>query len=501
MLQTISSESMLTGPKEKKTAMAKNSLMFVQTNSELLMENEPFEEAMEQALQQEKREFKTAMLDRKADERSASEIEEMTQLPALEASIDPLWQSFTRVSAELDHSLIPKVGNLLPKEGLQSDQLNTEQVHEELSALEELLVRQDFLNPAEQETEPMKLGERVDLSTNEVKNKPIIADMVNGQDPSLHEKEIVSKAGVETVEQEGDQPLVPVQASESAEKMATSILATSLIGEGDIRLVPTEKQATAVHTGDRPVQQRQQLVPNRSNQSNTEVNDSLLSDKQVELPDEEPAFTYTEKKNAVPSTDQTHQQVDMSDVKQEVETEAPIALMKSVEPETKRIDKSDVLQPLPLTTASTVEPPAIVKQSNMSDLLTKQLYRILQAAVMNRSANGQQQLTLKLHPESLGRMHIQFIQQKQGLLIKIVADKKGTVEMVERALPGIRQLLPNLDQKIEVEQFEEENSEDNQREKQGEQKEQDPQERKKTTFFEDWLTAKSEVEEEFDDAN
>ncbi|GAF16748.1 flagellar hook-length control protein FliK [Bacillus sp. JCM 19046] len=240
---------------------------------------------------------------------------------------------------------------------------------------------------------------------------------------------------------------------------------------------------------------------NRVSRSSTVEKKALENDPEVELIDGERPFVQMEKDNDVPSTNQARQQVPVTDVRQEDQAEVP-AVMKSLEPEAKRVDKSDGVQPLPLSTGSTADSTVIVKQQfNSSELLSKQLFRILQAAVMNRGVNGQQQLTLKLHPESLGRMQIQFIQQNQGLLIKIVADKQGTVEMVERALPGIRQLLPTLEHKIEIEQFEEETLDDNQQEKQNQQKEQQAKEQQKASLFKDWLNATSEVEEEFDDTN
>ncbi|MBM7837653.1 flagellar hook-length control protein FliK [Alkalihalobacillus xiaoxiensis] len=510
MLQIISSDFTLTGLKEKKTALA-TSLLFEQMNSEPALNNEPFEEAMEQALQQGKRELpESTKQDRKADERSASEQEELTQLSAVEASINLFGQSFTQLPIERIQSPISSVEDLLQKEERQTsqvEQLKSESLNEERSQLNQLNYANDEVrsNPQEQLflfKQPEKLDDQNLAGENNANHLVKATAPLSGNDLPFQQTEFTANKEVETAERGGEKPHVQNLSHHFAENEANPAPAPSTPTEQVVPVVTTEEQATTGSTGSQPVIQGQEPVLNRVSRSSTVEKKALENDPQVELLDGERRFVQTEKDNDVPSTNQARQQVPVTDVRQEDQAEVPAVAMKSLEPEAKRVDKSDGVQPLPLPTGSTADSTVIVKQQfNSSELLSKQLFRILQAAVMNRGANGQQQLTLKLHPESLGRMQIQFIQQNQGLLIKIVADKQGTVEMVERALPNIRQLLPTLEHKIEVEQFEEETLDDNHQEKQNQQKEQQAKEQQKASLFKDWLNATSEVEEEFDDTN
>lgn len=144
----------------------------------------------------------------------------------------------------------------------------------------------------------------------------------------------------------------------------------------------------------------------------------------------------------------------------------------------------------------------IVNGQESSELLTKQVQRILKAAVLKQHPEGHTQLTVKLHPETLGRMHVQLIQSAQGLLVKVRAEKKHTAELLERVLPNLRQQLQMPDAKFEVSRIEEESDErQSSQEQEEKQEQQEKQEENKLTSFSKWFFSNDAEEEELNDAN
>ncbi|WP_078391497.1 flagellar hook-length control protein FliK [Shouchella patagoniensis] len=136
------------------------------------------------------------------------------------------------------------------------------------------------------------------------------------------------------------------------------------------------------------------------------------------------------------------------------------------------------------------------------ELLTKQVHRILKAGVLKQYPEGHTQLTVKLHPETLGRMHVQLIQSVQGLLVKVRAEKKHTADLLERVLPNLRQQLQMPDAKFEVSRIEEESDErQSNKEQEEKQEQQEKQEENKLTSFSKWFFSNDAEEEELNDAN
>ncbi|MFS0787024.1 flagellar hook-length control protein FliK [Shouchella sp. 1P09AA] len=145
------------------------------------------------------------------------------------------------------------------------------------------------------------------------------------------------------------------------------------------------------------------------------------------------------------------------------------------------------------------------QQEPVDSLLARQLLRILRAAKTTYTNDRQQQVMLKLHPESLGRVNIQFIQQAQGYIVRISAERPYAKEAIERSLPQLRQLGALQDTKVEVLQIEEELPEENEHHSQQEQdrKRQHAEqlEKKPRTNFKEWMAAILQTEVKQDDAN
>ncbi|WP_054706749.1 flagellar hook-length control protein FliK [Bacillus sp. JCM 19041] len=144
----------------------------------------------------------------------------------------------------------------------------------------------------------------------------------------------------------------------------------------------------------------------------------------------------------------------------------------------------------------------VVSGQESSELLTKQVHRILKAAVLKQHPEGHTQLTVKLHPETLGRMHVQLIQSAQGLLVKVRAEKKQTADLLERMLPSLRQQLQMPEAKFEVSRIEEESDErQSNKEQEEKQEQQEKREENKLTSFSKWFFSNDAEEGELNDAN
>ncbi len=145
------------------------------------------------------------------------------------------------------------------------------------------------------------------------------------------------------------------------------------------------------------------------------------------------------------------------------------------------------------------------QQESVDSLLARQLLRILRAAKTTYSNGRQQQIMLKLHPESLGRVNIQFIQQAQGYMVRISAERSYAKEAIERSLPQLRQLGALQDTKVEVLQIEDELPEENEHHSQQEQDRKGQQVeqlgKKSKTNFKEWMAAILQTEVKQDDAN
>lgn len=138
---------------------------------------------------------------------------------------------------------------------------------------------------------------------------------------------------------------------------------------------------------------------------------------------------------------------------------------------------------------------AVKRQESNDTLLTRQLLRIIRAAKTTYTADRQQQVLVKLHPESLGRVTIQFMQQGQGFVVKIIAERQTAKESLDRSLHQLRQLSSLQDTKVEVVKVEDDLPD---QEKQQERQEEDDQTRKQrlleaaqkknTTDFQDWMS-------------
>ncbi|WDF03767.1 flagellar hook-length control protein FliK [Shouchella hunanensis] len=147
-------------------------------------------------------------------------------------------------------------------------------------------------------------------------------------------------------------------------------------------------------------------------------------------------------------------------------------------------------QPVGKVVAEPVKP-----QESNDSLLTRQLLRIIRAAKTTYTAERHQQVLVKLHPESLGRVTIQFMQQGQGFVVKIIAERQTAKEALDRSLNQLRQLSSLQDTKVEVVKMEDDWSE--QEKQQGRQEENDQMrkqrlleaaQKKKTTDFQDWMS-------------
>ncbi|WMM31632.1 flagellar hook-length control protein FliK [Shouchella clausii] len=143
-------------------------------------------------------------------------------------------------------------------------------------------------------------------------------------------------------------------------------------------------------------------------------------------------------------------------------------------------------------------------KSALPPMLTKQLERVLRAAVLKQHGDGALQLTVKLHPETLGRLHVQLLHSSQGLVVKLLADKKATAETLERALPGLRQLF-NQDTTFEIGPIDEEGDEqsngDSGQEGGRKQPEEEVSEQRKQHSFSDWMSQEQGEGEGADDAS
>lgn len=143
-------------------------------------------------------------------------------------------------------------------------------------------------------------------------------------------------------------------------------------------------------------------------------------------------------------------------------------------------------------------------KSALPPMLAKQLERVLKAAVLKQHGDGALQLTVKLHPETLGRLHVQLLHSSQGLVVKLLADKKATAETLERALPGLRQLF-NQDGTFEIGPIDEEGDEQSNGESGQEggrkQPEDEVGEQRKQHSFSDWMSQKQGEGEGADDAS
>ncbi|WP_142301315.1 flagellar hook-length control protein FliK [Shouchella clausii] len=143
-------------------------------------------------------------------------------------------------------------------------------------------------------------------------------------------------------------------------------------------------------------------------------------------------------------------------------------------------------------------------KSALPPMLTKQLERVLKAAVLKQHGDGALQLTVKLHPETLGRLHVQLLHSSQGLVVKLLADKKATAETLERALPGLRQLF-NQEATFEIGPIDEEGDEqsngDSGQEGGRKQPEEEVGEQRKQHSFSDWMSQEQGEGEGADDAS
>ncbi|MCM3547021.1 flagellar hook-length control protein [Niallia circulans] len=143
-------------------------------------------------------------------------------------------------------------------------------------------------------------------------------------------------------------------------------------------------------------------------------------------------------------------------------------------------------------------------KSALPPMLAKQLERVLRAAVLKQHGDGALQLTVKLHPESLGRLHVQLLHSSQGLVVKLLADKKATAETLERALPGLRQMF-NQDTAFEIGPIDEDGDEQSNGESGQEggrkQPEEEVGEQRKQHSFSDWMSQKQGEGEGADDAS
>ncbi|WP_342752832.1 flagellar hook-length control protein FliK [Shouchella clausii] len=143
-------------------------------------------------------------------------------------------------------------------------------------------------------------------------------------------------------------------------------------------------------------------------------------------------------------------------------------------------------------------------KSALPPMLTKQLERVLKAAVLKQHGDGALQLTVKLHPETLGRLHVQLLHSSQGLVVKLLADKKATAETLERALPGLRQLF-NQEATFEIGPIDEEGDEqsngDSGQEGGRKQPEEEVSEQRKQHSFSDWMSQEQGEGEGADDAS
>ncbi|TSB46413.1 flagellar hook-length control protein FliK [Alkalicoccobacillus porphyridii] len=124
----------------------------------------------------------------------------------------------------------------------------------------------------------------------------------------------------------------------------------------------------------------------------------------------------------------------------------------------------------PLKSTNTAQPAESSEPALRSDeqRFVKQLQRIFHQGTLTQLKDGQVQFTLKLFPEHLGKLQIQFIQTGQKLAAQIVAESAMTKDIVERSLPQLRQALNQ--QNIIIEQIDVEDTQ-----QQGEQQ-QDKQE-------------------------
>ncbi|WP_263707457.1 flagellar hook-length control protein FliK [Shouchella tritolerans] len=143
-------------------------------------------------------------------------------------------------------------------------------------------------------------------------------------------------------------------------------------------------------------------------------------------------------------------------------------------------------------------------KSALPPMLAKQLERVLRAAAFKQHGDGALQLTVKLHPETLGRLHVQLFHSSQGLVVKLLADKKATAETLERALPGLRQMV-NQDATFEIGPIDEEGDEQSNGESGQEGGRKPPEdevgEQRKQHSFSDWMSQKQGEGEEADDAS
>ncbi|MDQ0206341.1 flagellar hook-length control protein FliK [Alkalicoccobacillus murimartini] len=146
-------------------------------------------------------------------------------------------------------------------------------------------------------------------------------------------------------------------------------------------------------------------------------------------------------------------------------------------------NQSNAEQPLPVDrNLSSIQPsemkatqPLLEQESlhrSEEQRFVKQLQRIFQQGTMTQLKDGQVQFTLKLFPEHLGKLQIQFIQMGQKLTAQILADSSSTKELVERSLPQLRQSL--VQQSISIEQIDvEDTNPHNQQDQKDQQSEQD----------------------------
>ncbi|WP_059104609.1 flagellar hook-length control protein FliK [Shouchella shacheensis] len=80
----------------------------------------------------------------------------------------------------------------------------------------------------------------------------------------------------------------------------------------------------------------------------------------------------------------------------------------------------------------------------------RQLERLMKQGQMRLPNNKTSEFTVKLHPETLGRLQLRLIQTEEGFIARISSDQAGTREMLERTLPQLRQFWNSSQPLVDV---------------------------------------------------
>ncbi|AXM87883.1 hypothetical protein CI793_07790 [Anoxybacillus ayderensis] len=122
-----------------------------------------------------------------------------------------------------------------------------------------------------------------------------------------------------------------------------------------------------------------------------------------------------------------------------------------------------------------------------------QLDRVVRMSKFTQLRNGAQQLLVRLHPEHLGFMTIKLIQQKNGLVAKIITSTEMAKQLVERHIHQLSHVIAT--DRITVEQFNvfeqtkfRDHSFQQQQQQQKQQEKQKEEKRQPDQSFDEWIT-------------